>query len=169
MDEILIKDGTDPSWYSTQIILGSFTSDKLFPEVGTWMCFEPTMPNNAIIDAVRIDLKSNGDTGSGGAKKVSGGFIVRDGIWDATNGMKNYTSTNDMPMAMWDDGLNTDTTVWWDSLPAFDDSDNININGRLARGTAISLGDGIASTNPVPGLVLQLQSYWDDPDNVLFG
>lgn len=125
--------------------------------------FEVDIPAGSKITGVALRQYTAG-TGSFNTFNVRGGFIKRDGKWDAAGGMYNYATDSEVPFAQWDLNNNSDVTVWWGNAPAFSSA---AIFGSVFTDFEYSIVENTSLTSGinVTGMVAQLQSYLDDTSN----
>ena len=126
-----------------------------------WFRFEPDIPFGSTINGVKIQLwVENYVLASGIGLNTRGGFLARDGVWDAAAGFVGYATQDSMPLAEWNEATGNDPSVWWGGAPAF--TERILPTAFEQDG---SMGDGIAAPHTVTGLAAQLESYLSDASN----
>lgn len=162
------KVGTAVNHITSAFVLGANSDKSTIYNLVQFRYEISGIPADAIILGVRHDYTSTGAGVSPGARQLIGGFLKRDGLWDALGGMDNYDFDTQVPMGEYA-GNTPDLGVFWGDAPAFDGDPVVTMFDPIpVNGTHESIGDGTlaaGSTYSVTGMVAQLQSYWADAGN----
>ena len=153
-DQVKTATATDETQESAS--LGSIVFKKLTAYYALFLRFDlSSLPKPVKINGVLMQWTADG--GGSGTFDVRGGFIDKDGSWDAAGAFSNYATLSELPFAQWLYGNEDDDTVWVGDAPAFEaemvGSGETHI---LSFGENLEYDD---DTIAVTGLVSQLQTY----------
>ena len=100
IDTLLVNDLGSVGVVASSMWLGEQTEPKTSgPNYGIYLKAEPTLPDNAIIEAVRLKLYLRFAAEGVVLYKVWGGLLKRDGIWDDADGLYGYPNRTAIPPA----------------------------------------------------------------------
>ena len=154
------------------LVLGNILAGKVQFEFATFNRFEVNIPLNAVIHSAKVRYVSSGLV-AGNPFNCTGGFLKPQGgsfPWEDGLGTKEWNNDdNNVPFGEWNNGNNTDNTVFHGNAPAFTSESAAIITTSLAEW---SVGDGQSPTGitvPDTDLADQLRAYLTANDAALRG
>ena len=157
----LTKSTSTPSTTFTAQTVGAALSGKSTIERCIFHRFELTsLPRRVTINGVRLALIPTGADISN-FQPHQYGFLKQDGLWETSDAFNNtsYPQNLDLPFADWDEGTETDLSVWTDGA-----SGGSATVVAAAAGVLWDVGDGTGIATPAmtaTGLAAHLQHSVD--------
>jgi hypothetical protein len=159
----MFKDGDALNYNAITQIVGRFKFAKLQYNFALFATFDVDLTTEQITGLQ--DCKFVGySTGAGNSTSftLTGGFMAPESSgsddWEDSAGFANWANANSVLFAEWNNGTETDASVWHGDVPAFS-GETMTVQTSILAEWSIGDGETLTPTNVVSGMTAQLKSY----------
>jgi len=157
------KDGDALNYNSTTQVVGRYKLGKLQFNFALFATFDVDLTIGEItaLQDCKFVGYSNGSANSTGFT-LTGGFMSPESSgsddWEDSAGFANWANANSVLFAEWNNGTETDATVWHGDVPAFS-GEAMTVQTSVSAEWSVGDGETLTPTNVVSGMTAQLKSY----------